>query len=175
MNFYGRTLSARIAASGYHASDPAATIGALTVYLYIRVPKGFFPQQDTGRLTGQIQADQDTSFQAMDKILLQMVNIIDADPAIDTVNAFSGGGGGTTTNTARMFIALKPLSERKVTADQIIAAAAAETGARARSHVVFAVRSGSAGGRPPEQRAVSVHHARRQFDRSDRLRAAHAG
>ncbi len=93
---------------------------ALTIFLYIRVPKGFFPQQDTGRLTGQIQADQDTSFQAMDKILLQMVNIIDADPAIDTVNAFSGGGGGTTTNTARMFIALKPLSERKVTADQII-------------------------------------------------------
>ena len=93
---------------------------ALTIYLYIQVPKGFFPQQDTGRLSGQIQADQDTSFQTMDKTLLTMVNIIDADPAIDTVNAFSGGGGGTTTNTARMFIALKPLDERKVSADQII-------------------------------------------------------
>ncbi len=110
---------------------------ALTIFLYIRVPKGFFPQQDTGRLTGQIQADQDTSFQAMDKILLQMVNIIDADPAIDTVNAFSGGGGGTTTNTARMFIALKPLSERKVTARPDHPAAAAEAGARARSHAVI--------------------------------------
>ena len=53
-----------------------ATI-ALNVYLFIHVPKGFFPQQDTGRLSGQIQADQDTSFQAMDKILLTMVNIID--------------------------------------------------------------------------------------------------
>ncbi len=58
----------------------------------------------------------------MDKTLREMVGIIDADPAIDTVNAFSGGGGGTTTNTARMFIALKPLAERKINADQIIAA-----------------------------------------------------
>ncbi|MGB6945091.1 MAG: multidrug efflux RND transporter permease subunit [Bryobacteraceae bacterium] len=119
VNFYGRTLSRVLEHPAITLLTLLATI-ALTVYLYVRVPKGFFPQQDTGRLTGQIQADQDTSFQAMDKILLQMVNIIDADPAIDTVNAFSGGGGGTTTNTARMFIALKPLSERKVDADQII-------------------------------------------------------
>ena len=119
VNFYGRTLSRVLEHPAITLLTLLATV-ALTIYLYVRVPKGFFPQQDTGRLTGQIQADQDTSFQTMDKILLQMVNIIDADPAIDTVNAFSGGGGGTTTNTARMFIALKPLSERKVTADQII-------------------------------------------------------
>ena len=56
-----------------------ATIG-LNVYLFIRVPKGFFPQQDNGRMSGQIIADQDTSFQSMDKILLQMVNIVAADP-----------------------------------------------------------------------------------------------
>ncbi len=70
-----------------------ATIG-LNVYLFIRVPKGFFPQQDNGRMSGQIIADQDTSFQSMDKTLLQMVNIVAADPAVDTVNGFTGGGGG---------------------------------------------------------------------------------
>ncbi|MGP0073716.1 MAG: multidrug efflux RND transporter permease subunit [Bryobacteraceae bacterium] len=119
VDLYGRTLSAVLRHSALTLMSLLATL-ALTIFLYIQVPKGFFPQQDTGRLTGQIQADQDTSFQTMDKTLLKMVNIIDADPAIDTVNAFSGGGGGTTTNTARMFIALKPLAERKVSADQII-------------------------------------------------------
>ena len=58
-----------------------ATIG-LNVYLFIHVPKGFFPQQDNGRIQGSIQADQDTSFQAMDKIMLQMINIVAADPAV---------------------------------------------------------------------------------------------
>ena len=119
VNLYGRTLSIVLRHPALTLMSLLATV-ALTIYLYIQVPKGFFPQQDTGRLSGQIQADQDTSFQTMDKTLLTMVNIIDADPAIDTVNAFSGGGGGTTTNTARMFISLKPLDERKVSADQII-------------------------------------------------------
>jgi multidrug efflux pump len=119
VNFYGKTLAVVLRHSLLTLLSLLATV-ALTGYLYVRTPKGFFPQQDTGRLNGQIQADQDTSFQTMDKTLLTMVNIIDADPAIDTVNAFSGGGGGTTTNTARMFISLKPLSERKISADLII-------------------------------------------------------
>ncbi|HEV2687021.1 MAG TPA: efflux RND transporter permease subunit, partial [Bryobacteraceae bacterium] len=87
------------------------------VYLFIHTPKGFFPQQDTGRMGGGIQADQDTSFQAMDQILRRMIAIIDSDPAVDNVNGFIGG----TTNSARMFISLKPLDERKVPVDQIIA------------------------------------------------------
>jgi multidrug efflux pump len=120
VNQYGRTLSIVLRHPALTLMSLLATV-ALTIYLYIQVPKGFFPQQDTGRLGGQIQADQDTSFQTMDKTLLTMVKIIDADPAVDTVNAFSGGGGGTTTNTARMFISLKPLSERNVNADQLIA------------------------------------------------------
>jgi multidrug efflux pump len=120
VNLYGRTLSGVLRHPALTLVSLLVTV-ALTVYLYIHTPKGFFPQQDTGRLTGQIQADQDTSFQTMDKTLREMVGIIDADPAIDTVNAFSGGGGGTTTNTARMFIALKPLDQRKINADQIIA------------------------------------------------------
>jgi len=94
---------------------------ALNVRLFMKVPKGFFPQQDNGRLSGQILADQDTSFQAMNKILLPMVNIVAADPAVDAVNGFTGGGRGGSTNTGSMFIALKPLAERKISADLVIA------------------------------------------------------
>src|SRR5689334_23152688 len=95
------------------------TIG-LNVYLLIIVPKGFFPQQDTGRLAGGIQGAQDTSFQAMKQRMARFVDIIKADPAVANVVAFTGSGGGTTTNTGRMFISLKPLNERKVSADDII-------------------------------------------------------
>jgi multidrug efflux pump len=92
------------------------------VLLFIVVPKGFFPQQDTGRLTGSIRAAQDISFQAMKEKLAAIVNIIKDDPAVDNVIAFTGGGGGgVTRNTARMFIALKPLEERNLSADQVIA------------------------------------------------------
>jgi multidrug efflux pump len=91
-----------------------------TVYLYFAVPKGFFPQQDTGRLIGSIQADQSASFQTMSLKLLEFVRIVKADPAVDTLVAFTGGAGGTT-NTGRMFVALKRLNERKVGADQVIA------------------------------------------------------
>jgi len=96
------------------------TIGTacLSVYLYVIVPKGFFPQQDTGRLAGSIQAEQDISFQAIRQKMNDYVAIIMKDPAVDTVTAFVGGGG--TANTGRMFIMLKPLGERKVSADQVI-------------------------------------------------------
>jgi multidrug efflux pump len=122
---YGRTLSTVLRYPRITLAVLLATI-ALNVYLYIYVPKGFFPQQDNGRMMGAIQADQDTSFKAMDKTLLQMVNMIVADPAIDTVEGFTGSG-----NTARMFISLKPpgqraarnapAAQRNITADQIIA------------------------------------------------------
>ncbi len=95
---------------------------ALNIYLFIIVPKGFFPQQDTGRLMGAIQGAQDTSFQAMRQKLTEVMEIIRQDPAVETVTGFSGGGGGgTTTNTGRMFIGLKPLEERKLSADEVIA------------------------------------------------------
>jgi multidrug efflux pump len=96
------------------------TIGtaALSVYLYVRVPKGFFPQQDTGRLFGTIQAEQDISFQSIRQKMNEYVAIIMKDPAVATVTAFVGGGG--TANTGRMFLMLKPLEERKVSADQVI-------------------------------------------------------
>jgi multidrug efflux pump len=94
---------------------------ALNVILFIHVPKGFFPQQDTGRLNGSITADQASSFQATEGRLKQMIKIVVADPAVQSVVGFTGGGGGTSTNTARLFISLKPLNVRKISADLIIA------------------------------------------------------
>ncbi len=97
----------------------AVTLGtmAATIVLYAKVPKGFFPQQDTGRITGQIVADQDTSFQAMQAKLGEFVKTMVQDPAVDSANGFLGG----TVNTGRMFVSLKDRSERNVTADQVIA------------------------------------------------------
>jgi multidrug efflux pump len=96
---------------------------AVNAYLFVVVPKGVFPQQDTGRLTGAIQAAQDISFQAMQEKLTAVIGIVADDPAVDNVIGFTGGGGGggATVNTARMFVALKPLEERRLGADQVIA------------------------------------------------------
>ena len=94
----------------------------INIALFIFVPKGFFPEQDTGRLAGSIQAAQDISFQAMREKLLQVVDIIKKNPDVDYVIGFTGGGGGggSTTNTGRMFIALKPFEQRKSSAAQVI-------------------------------------------------------
>lgn len=96
-----------------------ATIG-LSIYLYVVIPKGFFPQQDTGTLFGSITADQSSSFQAMRERLEQYVQIVGEDPAVASVMAFTGGFAGAT-NTGRMFVMLKPLEERQISADQVIA------------------------------------------------------
>jgi multidrug efflux pump len=98
-----------------------ATI-ALSGYLFYIVPKGFFPQQDTGRLTGNILADQDISFAAMKDKLQTLSSIVQQDPDVDTVSASTGGGYGGSTNAARMFVQLKPQgTARTVTSDQVIA------------------------------------------------------
>ncbi|MGZ5065693.1 MAG: multidrug efflux RND transporter permease subunit [Usitatibacter sp.] len=91
---------------------------ALSVWLYINIPKGFFPQQDTGRLIGFVRADQSISFQAMRQKLDNLAAIVMADRAVESVTAFTGGGQR---NSAQMFIALKPLKERKESLDQILA------------------------------------------------------
>ena len=90
-----------------------AVIG-MNVYLFVKIPKGFFPQQDTGQINGGLRADQSISFQAMQGKLKELVDIIRADPAVDTVVGFTGGGraGG-----GFMFISLKPLGKRPLTAD----------------------------------------------------------
>jgi multidrug efflux pump len=93
------------------------TIG-VNIYLIGVIPKGFFPQQDTGRLNGGIQGEQTASFQAMRDKTTQFINIVKDDPAIDSAVGFVGGGGAI--NTARVFVSLKPLNERKVSADQVV-------------------------------------------------------
>jgi multidrug efflux pump len=98
---------------------------AATVFLYVKIPKGFFPQQDTSRLTGSIIADQDTSFQAQRKRLAAFVDTVTSDPAVENVAGFIGGG---TLNSGRLFISLKPKEDRDVTADQVIARLRAKSG-----------------------------------------------
>ncbi len=121
VGLYGRTLDRVLHHPAITLGVLAATIG-LNVFLFIHVPKGFFPQQDNGRLNGTIIADQDTSFQAMEKNLQQMVKIVQQDPAVETVAGYTGGSGGygNTLNTARMQIQLKPLAERKVSVYDVI-------------------------------------------------------
>src|SRR5262249_20255039 len=88
-------------------------------YLFWAVPKGFFPQQDTGRVNGSIQGDQDTSFASMSEKLKEYTNLVMQDPGVETVTSFVGGGGGS--STARMFAQLRPLEERKMSSDEVIA------------------------------------------------------
>jgi multidrug efflux pump len=92
---------------------------ALNIYLFVIVPKGFFPQQDNGTIMGGIQGAQDASFPAMQSAAARFDNLIKTDPAVQNVIAFTGGGGAA--NSGFIFMALKPLEERKSRADQIIA------------------------------------------------------
>ena len=91
---------------------------ALNVVLVIKIPKGFFPQQDTGILAGGVQGPQDSSFPAMNNAIKQIGKAIKDDSAVQNVIAFTGGGGAT--NTGNVFITLKPLNERKIGAPEII-------------------------------------------------------
>ncbi len=90
-----------------------------TVVMYAFIPKGLFPQQDTGRISGFLKADQDTSFQAMEVRLNDFARVVASDPNVETTLAFSGGRGAF--NQAQMFATLKPNSERKETVDQVLA------------------------------------------------------
>jgi len=94
-----------------------AGVVALNVHLYMTIPKGFFPQQDTGLMIGGVQADQASSFQAMQLKLRTFSDIVRADPAVAHVTGFTGGGQR---NSANMFISLKPRSERKESVDDVI-------------------------------------------------------
>jgi multidrug efflux pump len=118
----------------------------LAAYLLVNVNSGFFPQQDTGRINGAIQGDQDLSFAAMSQKMREFTDIVMKDPAIDTVTSFTGGGSGG--STARVFAQLKPLSERKISADEVIARIREST-AHVPGAVLFlqAVQDLSVGGR----------------------------
>ena len=113
---YRRSLTVALRHPALTILSLAVVLG-LNVYLYIIIPKGFFPQQDTGRLVGAIQADQSISFQLMRKKLTQFITIIKSDPAVETAVGFTGGGQ---TNSGFVFVSLKPLSERRISADGVI-------------------------------------------------------
>ncbi|HYM02151.1 MAG TPA: efflux RND transporter permease subunit, partial [Stellaceae bacterium] len=116
--FYDRTLTHALRHSLVTLMSLVATL-ALTIVLYWKVmPYGLFPQQDTGRLIGGIQADQSISFQHMRQKLTQFVSIVKKDTAVDSVVGFTGG---RQTNSGFVFVSLKPLSQRKLSADQVVA------------------------------------------------------
>lgn len=94
---------------------------AASIFLFVMIPKGFFPEQDTGRIVGNIQTAQDISFQNMHSKLLEVMKIVQEDTDVTYVAAFTGGGHGSASNTARMFITLAPFEKRKATAREIIA------------------------------------------------------
>jgi multidrug efflux pump len=117
LGFYDRTLVAALGRPLQVMLILLVTV-CLNVFLFYEVPKGFFPQQDTGRMTGGIQADQSISFQLMKQKLQQFIGIVRRDPAVQSVVGFTGGGQ---TNSGFVFVALKPLAERKLSVDQVIA------------------------------------------------------
>jgi multidrug efflux pump len=114
---YDRTLQWALAHRPVMLAALVGTV-ALNIYLYVIVPKSFMPQQDTGRIMGNLVADQSISFQAMQQKLTSFVATVQADPAVDHVVAFTGGGQR---NGAFFFVMLKPIDERKTPADQVIA------------------------------------------------------
>ena len=116
LGVYDRSLRRALRWPGLVMLSLAATIG-LAGYLFTVVPKGFFPEQDTGRMIGGIQADQSISFQLMEQKLSRFVNIIRHDPAVENIVGFTGGGQ---TNSGFVFVTLKPLSERKISVVQVI-------------------------------------------------------
>ncbi|HZR86739.1 MAG TPA: efflux RND transporter permease subunit [Bradyrhizobium sp.] len=116
LGFYRRTLTAALEHPLSVVIILVAVFG-LNFYLYGAIPKGFFPQQDTGRIIGIIQADQSISFQLMQQKLSQFVSIIKKDPAVETVVGFTGGGQ---TNSGFMFLSLKPTDQRRISADGVI-------------------------------------------------------
>ena len=117
---YGRLLAVVMRHPRITMAVNLATI-ALTVWMYVAVPKGFFPQQDTGRITGTLDADQDTSFQTMSALLTKFSLAVKGDPAVAGITGSTGGAAGGSPNAARMFISLVPKEERDgMGADQVI-------------------------------------------------------
>jgi multidrug efflux pump len=122
--FFAWLLSLYERSLGRVLLHPTITLGvlaltiALNVFLFIKVPKGFFPQQDNGTVFGGIQGAQDASFQAMQVAAGRFVNLIKSDPAVANVMAFTGGNGAA--NSGFVYVGLKPLHERKINAGQVI-------------------------------------------------------
>jgi multidrug efflux pump len=117
LSFYERTLTKVLEHPAITLTVLLITIG-VNVFLFMIVPKGFFPEQDNGSVFGGIQGAQDISFQAMQELTLRFVQKIKTDPAVLHVGAFTGGGGAV--NTGFIYLSLKPLNERKISASQVV-------------------------------------------------------
>ncbi len=146
-DFYAHTLRAALAHPRLVISILGATV-ALNIYLFAAIPKGFFPQEDTGVIQGNLRADEDVSFEAMESRLRQALSIVGKDPAVASFGGFTSGGGGFgAANTANLDIDLKPLSQRHgMTSDEVIARLRRElgklTGARLFLQVQQDIRAG---------------------------------
>jgi multidrug efflux pump len=145
-DFYGRTLKSALDHPRLVMLVLITTIG-LNIYLFAIIPKGFFPQQDTGTLNGNLRADQSISFQAMVQKLRMAMSIVQQDPAVQDVVGYTGGGGYGATNTANIFVGLKPLKVRHDKSDRVIARLRAKlsvvTGARLYLQAVQDIRAGA--------------------------------
>jgi multidrug efflux pump len=122
--FFDRLLSLYRGSLHWVLDNPTLTLIvlfltiALNVVLIVKIPKGFFPEEDTGAITGGVQGPQDSSFPAMNDAIQQIGGVIKSDPGVANVIAFTGGNGAT--NTGTLYVALKPLAARNVSASQII-------------------------------------------------------
>ena len=158
--FYGRTLRVVLRFQTVTLLVAAATL-VLTVVLYIFIPKGFFPVQDTGVIQGISQASQSISFDAMSEKHREVAQIILEDPAVESLSSFIGADGiNTTLNSGRISINLKPIEERRISASDVIRRLQTQLAQRERHSSVHAAGAGHHGGRPREPDAVSIHARR---------------
>ena len=172
LSVYDRSLRRALQSPALVMLSLAATVG-LAVYLFIIIPKGFFPQQDTGRMIGGIQADQSISFQLMEQKLTRFVDIIRKDPAVQNIVGFTGGGQ---TNSGFVFVVLKPLSERKVSVFQVIGRLRGKLNQVAGARLFLqAVQDISVGGRQSNaqyQYSLQGDDAKEIFDWAPKVEAA---
>ena len=155
LNFYRRTLTSALRHPGAVMLILATVLG-LNFYLYDVIPKGFFPQQDTGRIIGIIQADQSISFQLMQQKLTQFVSILKKDPAVETAVGFTGGRPDQFRLHVRVAVSAGPTPHLRRRRHR--AAAAGDGGGPGR-HPVPAGGAGHPRWGPREQRAISIHPA----------------
>ena len=167
--FYSRTLKFVL---GYQTIMllVAATTLLLTIFLYVMIPKGFFPVQDTGVIQGISQAPATISSKAMAVKQQELAKVILEDPAVESLSSFIGADGtNTTTNSGRMSINLKPLDQRSLSASNVIRRLAAEIARGAGYRAVHGTCAGHQRGRPGEPHAVPVHARRFQRRRAKYL------
>ena len=154
--FYGRTLKVVLRFQTITMIVAVATL-VLTIFLYIIIPKGFFPTQDTGVIQAISQAPETISFQAMAQKQQEVARLVLQDPAVESLSSFIGADGtNTTLNSGRMSINLKPLDQRRISAADVIRRLQKSLPQIAGNHFVHAAGAEHHGGRPGEPHSVPV-------------------